>query len=289
MGDFGTRRGETVSPSTGGTLRRSATGTAGRPRGTDIGPFPSSRLLVIAAERAGRRMAAMHSLVALDVTTARQLLAVSGRPLSFTAFVVASVARAAAGHPHAHAYRNWRGRLVRHQHVDVVTLVEVETAQGLFALPHVLRDADVRDVQDLTAELRSVKADHAITDTGRLLDRFGPTLTRIPGLMPAMYAVLARSVRLRQRTGTVAVSAVGMYGAGGGFGIAPPTLMSLQIVVGGVTEQPRVLDGRTVVREVLDLTVTFDHNVIDGAPAARFVADLRHIVEDAEVLRTSCE
>lgn len=74
----------------------------------------------------------MHSLVDLDVTTARSLLAASDRPVSFTAFVVASVARAAAAHPQVHAYRSWRGRLVRHHHVDVTTLVEVTTAQGPF-------------------------------------------------------------------------------------------------------------------------------------------------------------
>ncbi|MFE9650319.1 2-oxo acid dehydrogenase subunit E2 [Streptomyces sp. NPDC006365] len=259
--------------------------TAGRPRGVDVGPFPSSRRLVIAAERAGRRRAAMHSLVDLDVTTARNLLDASGRPLSFTAFVVASVARAAAVHPQVHAYRNWRGRLVRHHHVDVTTLVEVATGQGPFALPQVLHDADIRDVPDLTAQLRATKGDYAATGTGRMLDRFGTTLTWIPGLVPAMWALLGRSVRLRQLTGTVAVTAVGMFGAGGGFGIAPLALMPLQVVVGGVTERPRVVDGRIEAREVVDLTVTLDHNVIDGAPAARFVAELRRLIENAEVLR----
>ncbi|WP_327341436.1 2-oxo acid dehydrogenase subunit E2 [Streptomyces europaeiscabiei] len=264
-----------------------STGTGDRPRRIDAGPFPAERRLVVAAQRAGRRMAAMHCLVELDVTTARELLAASRRPVSLTAFVAASVARVAAAHPHVHAYRDWRGRLVRHHHVDVGTMVEVDTAQGLFALPHVLRDADVRDVHDLTAELRAVKADPTVTGPGRILDRYGSTLTRLPGLLPAMYALLARSVRLRQSTGTVAVTAVGMFGAGGGFGIASPSLFPLQVVVGGLTEQPRVVDGRIGVREVLDLTITFDHNVTDGAPAARFVADLRRLVENAEVLRSS--
>lgn len=258
---------------------------ADRPRGVDVRPFPPSRRLVIAAVRAGRHMAAMHSLVDLDVTTARHLLTRSMEPVSFTAFIVASVARAAAAHPQVHAYRNWRGRLVRHRHVDVNTLVEVTTPQGLFTLPHVLHDADIRDVQNLTAELRAAKRDYATTDTGRLLDRFGATMTRLPGLVPTMYAVLARSVRLRRLTGTVAVTAVGMFGAGGGFGIAPPSLMPLQVVIGGATQRPRVVDQRIEVRDVLDLTITFDHNVIDGAPAARFVAELRHIIENAEVIR----
>jgi hypothetical protein len=47
--------------------------------------------------------------------------------------------------------------------------------------------------------------------------------------------------------------------------------MSLEIIVGGVSQRPRVTDGQVTVRDVLDLTVAIDHNVVDGAPApARF-------------------
>jgi pyruvate/2-oxoglutarate dehydrogenase complex dihydrolipoamide acyltransferase (E2) component len=257
-----------------------------RPRRVDAVPFPASRRLVIAAERAGRRRAAMHCLVDLDVSKARRLIAAHGRTISFTAFVVASVARAAAAHPDVHAYRDWRGRLIRHRHVDVTTLVEVDTPHGLFALPLVLRDADIRDVLDLSAELRAAKRGYTTTGTGRLLDRFGGTATRLPGATAAMYAVLSRSINLRQRIGTVTVTSVGMFGAGGGFGIAPPTLMPLQVVVGGVTARPLVVEGGVEAREVLDLTITVDHNVIDGAPAARFVARLRSLIENADVLLT---
>jgi pyruvate/2-oxoglutarate dehydrogenase complex dihydrolipoamide acyltransferase (E2) component len=260
-------------------------GAAGRERRVEVRPFPSSRRLVTAAERAGRRMAPMHGLVDLDVTRARRLLAAGDPPPSFTAFVVACVARAAAAHPEVHAYRDWRGRLVLHRHADVATLVEIGTPQGLFTLPHVLRDADVRGVADLSAELRAVQAQPGASGSGRALARFGTTATRVPGFSAALYAVLGRTVRARRLSGTVAVTAVGMFAGGGGFGLAPPTLMSLQVVVGGVSRRPRVVDGRVEVRDVLDLTVTIDHNVVDGAPAARFGADLRRRVESAEVLR----
>ena len=75
-----------------------------RPRRVDVGPFPSDRRLVTAAVRAGGRMRPMIGLVELDVTEAKRLLASHDPPLSFTAFVVASVARAAAHHPNVHAY-----------------------------------------------------------------------------------------------------------------------------------------------------------------------------------------
>jgi len=226
----------------------------------------------------------MYGLMEVDVTKAKRILASYDPPSSLTAFVVASVARAAAAHPEVHAYRDWLGRLVTHNHVDVTTLVEISTPQGPFGLPHVLRDADIREVDDLTAELRRVKREPVASASGRWLDRAAPIATRIPGAIAAMYAVMVRSIAVRQRVGTVAVTAVGMFAGGGGFGITPPTVMSLQVVVGGMTQRPRVIDGHIETRDMLDLTVSVDHNVVDGAPATRFGADLRHLIESAAVL-----
>src|SRR3954452_4810309 len=251
----------------------------GRPRGLEVLPFPSSRRLVTAAVRAGRRIVPMHGLLDVDVTEARRRLAPPQPPLSMTAFVVASVARAVAAHPEVHLYRDWRGRLVQHRHVDVQTLVEVPTEQGAFGLVHVVRDADVRGVPAISAELRAVQADPATTAAGRALSTIAPIAGRVPGLFPVMYAVMARSVRAHLHTGTVQVTAVGMFAGGGGFAIAPPTLASVSVVVGGLSRQPRAIGDHVRVRDVLDLTVTIDHNVVDGAPATRFGADLRRRLE----------
>src|SRR5690242_3764049 len=111
--------------------------------------------------------------------------------------------------------------------------------------------------------------------------------TRIPGVVPALYAVMARSVAARQRIGTVAVTAVGMFAGGGGFGVTPLTLMSLEVIVGGMSQRPRVVDGQVAKRDVLDLTVVIDHNVVDGAPAARFTAEFRELLESAAVISLS--
>ena len=221
----------------------------------------------------------MHGLLEVDITQARRQLAYHDPPLSFTAFVIASVARAVATHPEVHAYRNWRGQLVRHRHVDVQTIVEVPTAQGPFGLVHVVRDADIRAVADISTELRGVKADMNSTETGRALQRLAPLAGHIPGLFPLMYAVMRRSVRAHGLTGTVQVTAVGMFAGGGGFAIAPATLASVLVVVGGLSRRPGVVDDEIAVRDALDLTVSIDHNVVDGAPATRFGADLRRSME----------
>jgi pyruvate/2-oxoglutarate dehydrogenase complex dihydrolipoamide acyltransferase (E2) component len=103
-------------------------------------------------------------------------------------------------------------------------------------------------------------------------------------VIPTMYAVMARSVAARQRIGTVAVTAVGMFAGGGGFGITSLSLMSLEIIVGGVSQRPRVIEGQVMVRDVLDLTIAIDHNVVDGAPAARFAGEFRELLESAAAL-----
>jgi hypothetical protein len=134
----------------------------------------------------------MHGLLAVDVTAASRLLPDSEPPLSMTAFVIAAVARAVAAHPEIHAYRDWRGRSVRHRHVDVQSLVEVPTEQGPFGLVHIVRDADIRGVADLNGELRGVKADASSVPTGRALQRLAPLAGHVPGAFPAMYAVMRR-------------------------------------------------------------------------------------------------
>jgi pyruvate/2-oxoglutarate dehydrogenase complex dihydrolipoamide acyltransferase (E2) component len=252
-------------------------------RRIEIRPFPASRAAVTAALRAGRRIVPVHGLVSCDVTEARGRLE-GDADRSFTAYLIASVGRAAAAHPEVHAYRNWWGRLVVQHYVDVAALVEVEAEGRSFPMAHLYRDAGTRSVADITAEIRRVKRTPSATPSGRLLRRAPLLVGRIPGAMRLFYRLAARSVRLRRMVGTVTVTSVGMFGAGPGFGISAPTVLILGVLVGGMSPRPWTVDGRVEVREVVDLTVTVDHNVVDGAPAARFAAQLRRLVETAAVL-----
>jgi pyruvate/2-oxoglutarate dehydrogenase complex dihydrolipoamide acyltransferase (E2) component len=69
-----------------------------------------------------------------------------------------------------------------------------------------------------------------------------------------------------------------MFGRGAGWGIAPMN-HTTTLVVGGLAHKPGLVDGRIEAREYLCLTLTFDHDVIEGAPAARFVRRLTELVE----------
>jgi pyruvate/2-oxoglutarate dehydrogenase complex dihydrolipoamide acyltransferase (E2) component len=107
-----------------------------------------------------------------------------------------------------------------------------------------------------------------------------------PGVLRRLFfRVLRRSPGWLKRTaGTTLVTSVGMFGTGRGWAVGIVPLHTLALTVGGITPKPGVVDGRIEPREYLALTASFDHDVVDGAPAARFVARLREVVENAEVL-----
>ncbi len=84
--------------------------------------------------------------------------------------------------------------------------------------------------------------------------------------------------------GTVVLTSVGMFGRGGGWGIGFLPTHTLGITVGGIARKPGVYDDRVEVREYLHLTLSFDHDIVDGAPAARFARRLTELIETASVL-----
>jgi len=55
-------------------------------------------------------------------------------------------------------------------------------------------------------------------------------------------------------------------------------------VVGSTSWKPVIVEGQIVPREILNLTVVFDHDVIDGAPAARFTRRLIELIESGKGL-----
>ncbi len=224
-------------------------------------------------------MSIVHGILQIDVTAAKRALEATDPPGSMTAFVVSAVARTAARHQSVHAYRDWRGKVVTHNYVDVATMVEVQRPDGPVPMAHLVRNADVRSVADIGAELRSAKARPAATRSGRHLATTVPWASRIPGLMGAFYRVIARSITARQMSGTVSVTSIGMFGGGGGIGIAIPTIHTLNVLVGGISQRPTVVAGSIEIRDIMDLTISVNHDLVDGAPAARFTADLRRFME----------
>ena len=51
------------------------------------------------------------------------------------------------------------------------------------------------------------------------------------------------------------------------------------MTVGGIGEKPGVVDGHIAIRDYLSLTLSFNHDLIDGTPAARFATRLKDLIE----------
>ena len=244
-------------------------------------PFPIQRRGTVDAMRMAGRRSDVHGLVEFDVTEARARLRdrreKTGTGLSFTGFLVFCLARAIEDHPHVNAYRDWRGRIVRFDDVDVMVIVETEIDGNRIGVPHVVRAANRRSLESIHDEIRAAQRG----SDGGLQSGAADLALRLPGSLRRLFFRLPQWFprRWKRIAGTVAVTSVGMFGTGGGWGITP-TNYTLQLTVGGIARKPGVVDGEIEPREYLSVTVTVDHDVVDGAPAARFVHRLKELVEE---------
>jgi pyruvate/2-oxoglutarate dehydrogenase complex dihydrolipoamide acyltransferase (E2) component len=78
--------------------------------------------------------------------------------------------------------------------------------------------------------------------------------------------------------GTVVVTSVGALARVPGW-FVPRSLHNLCFALGAIVRKPWVVEERVEVRDILHLTVLFNHDVVDGAPAARFLGRLASTLE----------
>lgn len=229
----------------------------------------------------------IHGLVEFDVTEARRAVHAarrsSGRPLSFTALMVASFARAVAVDPTVQAYRKGGGRLVVFEDVDVAVLVEHELEGSGVPVPHIIREANRKSPAAIDREIAAARAEKRPYERAM---RWMPLWFRLPGFMRrfVIRRLLADPRRRRRLTGTAAVTAVSMFGRDAGWGL-PFISHSIVLTVGGIGRRPSVdPGGRIEQREMVCLTLSVDHDVVDGAPLARFISRFSGMVESAALL-----
>ena len=235
--------------------------------------------------RMGLKKHTVHGLVEFDITQAREAIrkhkAQTGEALSFSAFFLACLGQAIDMNKHMHAYRNWRNKLVLFDEVDVNTLFEVEVDGKKTIRPHILRGVNKKTFRGIHQEIRAFQQEHKSSQESKFIDRFV--------LLPAfarrlfLWALFKDPQLIKEYYGTVLLTSIGMFGAGGGWGIPVPN-HTLQLTLGGIAEKPGVVDGRIEVREYLSVTISFDHDIIDGAPAARFTQRLKELIESGNGL-----
>lgn len=249
--------------------------------GYRVEAIPAARRLVTDAGRLDSRRHLIHGLVEFDVTGAREFIrqhkARTGESLSFTAFLAICLARAAVDHPHVNAYRNWRNQLIVFDDVDVGVMIEAEI-NGV-AIPHVIRAANRRSYRDIHDEIRRVQTKPATSEQkSSVMARVG---VYVPQFVRMLFfrLLLLSPQRLKRIAGTVMLTSVGMFAQGGGWGIGFLPLHTIGLTVGGIAQRPVLVDGQWVNREYLCITISIDHDIVDGAPAARFAQSLKERVE----------
>jgi pyruvate/2-oxoglutarate dehydrogenase complex dihydrolipoamide acyltransferase (E2) component len=172
--------------------------------------------------------------------------------LTFMPFIVKAVVTALKNYPALNASLDEeRSEIVFHDRYDIG--IAVDTPAGL-TVP-VVRDADRKRLRDIAADI----------------DRL---------------ASAARDGKLSRDELQGATFTVTSPGPFGGL-MATPIVFYPQAAILGVHragERPVVRDGQIVARLMMNLSITFDHRVLDGMTAARFILDVVRLLEHPAVL-----
>jgi len=215
-------------------------------------PLPLTGLRGIIAERlsAGWRERPQVTLTtdadATNLVSARQqMLAESGEKIAYDAFLVKCVARALTEHPALNARLGKAGIELL---PDINVGVAVDTDRGL--LVPVVHDAPRLTLRQVQAELQSL----------------------------AERAHTGRSLPDDLAGGTFTITNLGMYEIDAFTPIINPPECAI-LGVGRIVARPVGLGGQVVLREMLALSLSFDHRLVDGGPAARFLQRVKQWIE----------
>lgn len=253
-------------------------------------PFPKSRKFFIDTLEEGSSKHHVYGLIETDVTKARQYLrdrkSETGKRLSFTGWIVKCISQAVSEQKHVHAYRHGRGKLVIFDDVDIVVVVERFVDGNSLNFPYIVRKANEKSVEEISEEIQVAKVEKLEDGTVVLGEGMNPRLAKLANWAPKFIRQMYwRKLRhdaflVKKTMGTVVVTSVGMFGKSSGH-IIPIGVHTLGFGLGGITKKPAVIGDKIEIREYLSMTVSVDHDIVDGAPLARFVARLTELVENA--------
>ena len=206
----------------------------------------------ISRRLAESKFSAPHFYLTLDIdmdqaiTIRKGLNSVEGVKVSFNDMVVKAVGMSLKQHPTVNSA--WMGDFIRkNQHVHVGVAVAVE--DGL--LVPVIRFADSKGILEIASEVRE-------------------------------YAQKAKDKKLQPSDwegNTFTISNLGMFGIESFTAIinAPDSCI---MAVGGIKEVPVVKDGKIVPGNVMKVTLSCDHRVVDGASGASFLQTFKQFMEN---------
>ena len=206
----------------------------------------------IARRLAESKFTAPHFYLTLDIDMDNAMAfrtavnATEGYKISFNDIVIKAVALALRKHPTVNS--SWMGDFIRrNQHVNIGVAVAVD--EGL--LVPVVRFADTKGFMQISAEVKDF--------AGRAKDK---------KLQPADW-----------EGNTFTISNLGMFGIESFTAIVNPP-DSCILAVGGIKEVPVVKNGQVVPGNVMKVTLSCDHRVVDGASGSAFLQTFKNYMEN---------
>ena len=170
--------------------------------------------------------------------------------VSFTDILIKAAAAALMQHPSVNAsYLGDRTRQYHYAHVGVAVALD----DGL--VTPIVRNCEQKSILQINEELQN------------LVER-----ARARKLKPEEYS-----------GATFTISNLGMYGVEEFVAIINPPEGAI-LAVGTIVEKPVVKAGQVVIGHTMKATLSADHRIIDGALAARFLQDLKRILENPAAL-----
>jgi len=250
--------------------------------------FPKTRIATFDVFETGLRQHHVKALLEFDVTEARRLIKEyrnsAKNALSFTAWLIKTISCTLEEFQSAHAYLKGKRKLVQFDDIDISITVEREYEGQLVPLPCVIRETNKKSFVDITNEISNAKNQPLSKEDivlGSKRNKFSDSLYYpLPGFIRRYFwrFVLSRPKLAKKLMGSVIITSVGMMGKINGWFIHS-SVHPLSFGVGSIIKKPAVINNKIEIREMLNMTVLINHDVIDGADMARFISKLSANIE----------
>lgn len=254
-----------------------------------LSPF---RQLIIDGLEVGRKKHYIKGFIEVDVTETRQAIRQyrrsRGNRLSFLAFFISCVVRALRDNPALNSGLK-RNKIIQFKDIDVSVAIEMSLNGERVPRLMVLRAAQQKSAQDIHDEIAHAQQQNKEQSDVVQGDEKNIKLVKAVLRLPKWLRMLLWNRLLRdpfftkRMMGTVGITSIGMFGKMNGWPEPIPTSNhTVSFALGSITKKPQVIRGEVAIREILHLTILMDHDIVDGAPAARFIEQLRRYVEQAQ-------
>lgn len=242
--------------------------------------------LVLANERH-----TIKALIEMDVTDTRKAIKNyrkhTGKDLSLFIYITKSIAQAISENPEVQCMIKGN-KIITFKDVDISVSVEKSFNDERIPVLHIIRKANEKSLEEIQTEIKAVQ-EQPVMKTLQGQDRLSKLvmfMMKFPKFIRMIFwkMILNNPFNIKKHLGTTGFTSVGMFGKVSGWPISL-SHFTVAFVMGGVTRKPVLFKGKIEPRDMLTLTIAFDHDTIDGAPASRFTNRLVRLVERRELLR----